>query len=182
MDEDYCSERPENLAGWSNGYLDGGVIFEGIKEQSGWLLGANPILLPRKYEKLLCRPKKSKEFLKGISTRVNACMTVWKGRTAHIWICRTIHWKHPHFNLSLLIGCAKPNMKVGDKYLGRTKLCGMAKNEITNFDESNQCVKRDYRDGWNYHLKNRNTTKKESEWHLSRSFILPWGRRARLTT
>jgi hypothetical protein len=36
-----------------------------------------------------------------------------------------------------------------DKYLGRKKLLWDAKNmTITNFDEANQFVKRNYRDGW----------------------------------
>ena len=37
----------------------------------------------------------------------------------------------------------------GDKWLGRKKLLWDAKNmKITNFDEANQFVKREYRDGW----------------------------------
>jgi len=41
----------------------------------------------------------------------------------------------------------------GDKYLGRKKLLWDAKNmKITNFDEANQFVRRDYREGWSLML------------------------------
>jgi hypothetical protein len=40
-----------------------------------------------------------------------------------------------------------------DKYLGRKKLLWDAKNmKITNYDEANEFVKREYRDGWNLTL------------------------------
>jgi hypothetical protein len=40
-----------------------------------------------------------------------------------------------------------------DKYLGRKKLLWDAKNmKITNFDEANQFVKREYRDGWSLNV------------------------------
>ena len=39
--------------------------------------------------------------------------------------------------------------RANDKYLGRKKLLWDAANmKITNFDEANQFVKRDYREGW----------------------------------
>jgi hypothetical protein len=41
------------------------------------------------------------------------------------------------------------NLKVNDKFPGRKKLLWDAPNmKITNFDEANQFVKREYRDGW----------------------------------
>ncbi len=41
----------------------------------------------------------------------------------------------------------------GDKYLGRKKLLWDAKNmKITNFDEANQFVKREYSEGWKLEL------------------------------
>jgi hypothetical protein len=40
-----------------------------------------------------------------------------------------------------------------DKYLGRKKLLWDAHNmKITNFDEANAFVKREYRDGWKLEL------------------------------
>jgi len=47
-------------------------------------------------------------------------------------------------------GCQNPKLKGWeDKYLGRKKLLWDAKNmKITNFDEANQFVKRDYRSGY----------------------------------
>jgi hypothetical protein len=62
------------------------------------------------------------------------------------------------FTESILIGnlalrsflMRNPNGKTwDDKWLGRKKLLWDAKNmKITNFDEANQFVKRQYREGW----------------------------------
>jgi hypothetical protein len=62
------------------------------------------------------------------------------------------------FTESILIGnlalrafqLKNPKLKDwNDKWLGRKKLLWDAKNlKVTNFDEANQWVKREYRDGW----------------------------------
>ena len=84
---------------------------------------------------------------------VNACMEGYgKGKTSS-----PFEFAGP-FTESILIGnlalrsylIKNPKLKGwDDKYLGRKKLLWDAKNmKITNFDEANQFVKREYRDGW----------------------------------
>ena len=84
---------------------------------------------------------------------VNACIAGYgKGETSS-----PFEYAGP-FTESILIGnlairsffLKNPNGKGwDDKYLGRKKLLWDAKNmKITNFDEANAFVKRDYRDGW----------------------------------
>jgi predicted dehydrogenase len=151
-------ERPEELAEnepFGNG--DGGVLFIGDK---GKLLancyGANPRLLPSSR-------MKSEEMPKDTIARVpeghyiqwvNACIDGYgKGFTSS-----PFDYAGP-FTESILMGNLAlrafqlKNPKLtgwDDKWLGRKKLNWDAKNlKITNYDEANQWVKRDYRDGWN---------------------------------
>jgi len=52
-------------------------------------------------------------------------------------------------NLALRSFLMQTGKKREDKWLGRKKLLWDAKNmKITNFDEANQFVKRQYREGW----------------------------------
>ena len=161
MDGGLLPERPEELLPDEEmGNWDGGAIFEGTK---GKLMldcyGANPRLLPTKLMKEVKMPAaKIKRVPEGHYIQwVNACIEGHgKGQTSS-----PFEFAGP-FTESILIGnlairswmMQNPNLKGwGDKYLGRKKLLWDAKNmKITNFDEANQFVKRDYREGWKLSL------------------------------
>ncbi|HVK48097.1 MAG TPA: Gfo/Idh/MocA family oxidoreductase [Pseudobacter sp.] len=141
----------EEMGNW-----DGGVIFEGTKGKiMADCYGANPRLLPTR---LMQEKKLPKETIKRVPEGhyvqwVNACIAGHgKGETSS-----PFEFAGP-FTESILIGnlairsfmMKNPNLKGwGDKYLGRKKLLWDAKNmRITNFEEANQFVKREYREGW----------------------------------
>ncbi|HRC11224.1 MAG TPA: Gfo/Idh/MocA family oxidoreductase [Niabella sp.] len=154
-------ERPDELLPEEEfGNWDGGVLFIGTK---GKLLldcyGANPRLLPTKLMKEKKMPdEKIKRVPEGHYIQwVNACIAGYgKGETSS-----PFSYAGP-FTESVLMGnlairswmLKNPKLKGwGDKYLGRKKLLWDAKNmKITNFDEANQFVKREYRDGWKFEL------------------------------
>jgi predicted dehydrogenase len=157
MDGGLLPERPEELgADEAMGNWDGGVIFEGTKGKvMADCYGANPRLLPTKLMTETTMPaEKIKRVPEGHYVQwVNACIDGYgKGVTSS-----PFEYAGP-FTESILIGnlairswmMQNPNMKGwGDKYLGRKKLLWDAKNmKITNFEEANQFVKREYRDGW----------------------------------
>jgi len=150
----------ELLPGEAFGNWDGGVLFVGTK---GKLLfdcyGANPRLLPTK---LMTEKTMPSETLKRVPEGhylqwVNACMAGYGNATTS----SPFEYAGP-FTESILMGnlairsrmMLNPNGKGwGDKYLGRKKLLWDAKNmKITNFDEANQFVKRDYREGYSLAL------------------------------
>jgi predicted dehydrogenase len=149
-------QRPDELLPEEAfGNWDGGVLFIGTK---GKLLadcyGANPRLLPTtKMKESLPAPKLARVPEGHYVQWVNACIDGYgKGVTSS-----PFEFAGP-FTESILIGnlavrsflMRNPNGKGwNDKYLGRKRLLWDAKNmKITNFDEANQFVKRDYRDGW----------------------------------
>ena len=154
-------QRPDELLPEEAfGNWDGGVLFIGTK---GKLLfdcyGGNPRLLPTKLmtEKKLPKPTIRRVTEGHYIQWVNACMAGYgKGETSS-----PFEYAGP-FTESILIGnlairswmMVNPKLKGWeDKYLGRKKLLWDAKNmKITNFDEANQFVKREYRDGWNLTL------------------------------
>jgi predicted dehydrogenase len=157
MDGGLLPERPDELGPDEEmGNWDGGVIFEGTKGKIvADCYGANPRLLPTKRMTETNMPaEKIKRVPEGHYVQwVNACIDGYgKGVTSS-----PFEYAGP-FTESILIGnlairswmMQNPKMKGwGDKYLGRKKLLWDAKNmKITNFDEANQFVKRDYRDGW----------------------------------
>ena len=150
-------QRPDELLPEEPfGNWDGGVLFVGTK---GKLLmdcyGANPRLLPTK---LMKEKKLPAETIKKVPEGhylqwVNACIAGYgKAKTSS-----PFEYAGP-FTESILIGnlalrsflLRNPNGKGwNDKWLGRKKLLWDAKNmKITNFDEANQFVKRQYREGW----------------------------------
>lgn len=157
MDGGVLPQRPDELLpDEPMGNWDGGVIFHGTK---GKLMadcyGANPRLLPTKLMKEVTLPKQTiKRVPEGHYLQwVNACMAGYgKGETSS-----PFEYAGP-FTESVLIGnlairsyfMKNPNGKGwNDKYLGRKKLLWDAKNmKITNFDEANQFVRREYREGW----------------------------------
>ena len=157
MDGGLLPERPDELGPDEQmGNWDGGVIFEGTKGKvMADCYGANPRLLPTKLMKEKTMPaEKIKRVPEGHYVQwVNACIDGYgKGVTSS-----PFEYAGP-FTESILIGnlairswmMQNPSGKGwGDKYLGRKKLLWDAKNmKITNFDEANQFVKREYRDGW----------------------------------
>ena len=144
-------QRPDELLPEEAfGNWDGGVLLEGTK---GKLLldcyGENPRLLPTKLMKQVSLPKKTiPRVPEGHYVQwVNACIAgPGKGKTSS-----PFEYAGP-FTESILIGNLAIRsylMKSGDQYHGRKKLLWDAKNmKITNFDEANQFVKRNYREGW----------------------------------
>jgi hypothetical protein len=121
--------------------------------------GANPRLLPSLLMKEKQMPKQTiKRVPEGHYLQwVNACIAGHgKGETSS-----PFEYAGP-FTESILMGnlAIRSSMMVNpklkgweDKYLGRKKLLWDAKNmKITNFDEANQFVKRDYREGWKLEL------------------------------
>ena len=153
--------RPDELLpGEEFGNWDGGVLFIGKK---GKLLldcyGENPRLLPTK---LMQEKKMPKQTLKRVPEGhylqwVNACIAGYGKEITS----SPFEYAGP-FTESILMGnlairswmMKNPNLKGwGDKYLGRKKLLWDAKNmKVTNFDEANQFVKRDYREGYDLSL------------------------------
>jgi len=150
-------QRPDELLPEEAfGNWDGGVLFEGTK---GKLLmdcyGANPRLLPTR---LMKEEKLPAETIPRVTEGhylqwVNACIEGYgKGKTSS-----PFEYAGP-FTESILIGnlairswlLKNPTGKGwNDKWQGRKKLLWDAKNmKITNFDDANRFVKRDYRDGW----------------------------------
>ncbi len=141
------------------GNWDGGVLFTGTK---GKLLadcyGANPRLLPTTRMKEKLPPETIKRVPEGHYIQwINACMEGYgKGVTSS-----PFEFAGP-FTESILIGnlairsffIKNPSLKgLEDKYLGRKRLLWDAKNmKITNFDDANQFVKREYRDGYSLSL------------------------------
>ena len=153
-------ERPDELLpGEPFGNWDGGVLFVGTK---GKLLfdcyGENPRLLPSTRMKDLKVKTRYKRVTEGHYVQwVNACIEGYgKGETSS-----PFSYAGP-FTESVLMGnlairswlMKNPKLKGWeDKYLGRKKLLWDAKNmKVTNFDEANEFVKRQYRDGYSMTL------------------------------
>ncbi len=154
-------ERPDELLPEEPfGNWDGGVLLIGTK---GKMLmdcyGSNPRLLPTK---LMQEKKMPKEKIKRVPEGhylqwVNACIA----GHGNAETSSPFEYAGP-FTESILMGnlairswmLKNPNLKGWeDKYLGRKKLLWDAKNmKVTNFDEANQFVRREYRQGWNFSL------------------------------
>ncbi|MFN8290520.1 MAG: Gfo/Idh/MocA family oxidoreductase [Chitinophagaceae bacterium] len=154
-------ERPaELLPDEPFGNWDGGVLLIGTK---GKLLmdcyGANPRLLPTRYMKEKTMPKETiKRVPEGHYLQwVNACIAGYGNAETS----SPFEYAGP-FTESILMGnlairswqMKNPKLKGWeDKYLGRKKLLWDAENmKVTNFDEANQFVRREYRDGWSLGL------------------------------
>jgi predicted dehydrogenase len=149
-------ERPaELLPEEPMGNWDGGVIMEGTK---GKIMcdcyGANPRLLP---SRLMAEKKMPKETITRVPEGhyiqwVNACFEGYgKGVTSS-----PFEYAGP-FTESILMGnlairsfmMKNAAAKGADRYPGRKRLLWDAQNmKITNFEEANQFVKREYREGW----------------------------------
>ena len=154
-------ERPEELLPEEAfGNWDGGVLLIGTK---GKMLldcyGANPRLLPSRLMKEKTMPKETiKRVPEGHYLQwVNACRAGYGKETTS----SPFEYAGP-FTESILMGnlairswmMKNPKLKGWeDKYLGRKKLLWDARNmKVTNFDEANQFVKREYREGYSLTL------------------------------
>ncbi|NNV57895.1 Gfo/Idh/MocA family protein [Limnovirga soli] len=163
MDGGLLPPRPDELLpGEAMGNWDGGVIFEGTKGKVMCdCYGANPRLLPTRLMMETLPPETLPRVPGGEDGHylqwVNACIDGYgKGQTSS-----PFEYAGP-FAESILIGnlairswmLKNPSAKGwDDKYLGRKKLLWDAKNvKVTNFDEANQFVKREYRDGYSLTL------------------------------
>ncbi len=156
MDGGLLPERPAELkADEPMGNCDGGVIFEGTKGKiMADCYGANPRLLPtsRMAQDKLPAPSLPRVPEGHYVQWVNACMQGYgKGVTSS-----PFDFAGP-FSEAILMGnlaIRSYNLKVKndkgeDTFPGRKKLLWDAKNmKITNFDEANAFVKREYRPGW----------------------------------
>jgi hypothetical protein len=153
MDGGLLPERPDELLpeeAMGNG--DGGVLFIGTK---GKLLfdcyGGNPRLLPTKLmnETKLPEPSLARVPEGHYLQWVNACLAGYgKGKTSS-----PFEYAGP-FTESILMGNLALRSYMapgpgGKGHPGRKKLLWDAKNmRITNFEEANQYVKREYREGY----------------------------------
>lgn len=151
MDGGLLPQRPaellpdEPMGGW-----DGGVIFEGTKGKiMADCYGANPRLLPTKLMKETTFPKETLTRVpEGHYVQwVNACLKGFGvGETSS-----PFDYAGP-FTESVLMGnlaIRSYGLRVNNNYAGRKKLLWDAHNmKITNFDEANQFVRREYRQGW----------------------------------
>jgi predicted dehydrogenase len=150
-------ERPQELLpDEPMGNWDGGVILEGTK---GKLMmdcyGDNPRLLPTRLMQEKTMPReKIKRVPEGHYLQwVNACRAGY----GNAEVSSPFEFAGP-LTESILMGnlairswmLKNPKLKGWeDKYLGRKKLLWDAQNmKVTNFDEANQFVKREYSDGW----------------------------------
>lgn len=149
-------ERPQELLPEEAfGNWDGGVLIVGTK---GKMLidcyGANPRLLPTLRMKDLQVKQTLPRVPEGHYLQwVNACIAGHGNATTS----SPFEYAGP-FTESILMGnlairswmLKNPKLKGwDDKYLGRKKLLWDAPNmKITNFEEANQFVKREYRSGW----------------------------------
>ncbi len=151
--------RPDELGpGEAFGTWDGGVLFEGTK---GKLLcdcyGANPRLLPTKMKVYFKMPEQTIPRIKE-----NHQMNWIKGITDGTPTTSGFDYAGPFTEMVLMgnlaVRCYNlktlgPGKKPGDwaafEYPGRLKLKWDGDNmRITNFDDANQFVKREYREGW----------------------------------
>ncbi len=156
MDGGLMPKRPNELgADEAMGNWDGGVIFEGTKgKMMADCYGENPRLLPTKLMKEISLPTPSLARVpEGHYLQwVNACLKGYGNAVTS----SNFDYAGP-FTESVLMGnlaLRSYNIRQGQQggdssYPGRKKLLWDAKNmKITNFDEANQFVKREYSSGW----------------------------------
>lgn len=153
MDGNIRPERPDELGPEEQmGNSDGGAIIEGTKgKMMCGCYGANPTLLPTSKTKDVNVPQKIERVPGGqeghYAQWVNACIAGYgKGKTSS-----NFDYAGPLTETVLFSNLALRswNLKDGNKFPGRKKLLWDAKNmKVTNFDEANQFVKREYREGY----------------------------------
>ncbi|MEI9920046.1 MAG: Gfo/Idh/MocA family oxidoreductase [Bacteroidota bacterium] len=153
MDGGLLPNRPEELLPDERlGDSAGGYIFEGTKGKLMGNYATAPVLLPTKRMKEDKLPKQTIPRIAGqewghYTTWVDACIAGY----GKMPLASSFDFAGPMTEAVLMGNLALRSyaMKNGDKYPGRKKLLWDAKNmKITNFDEANQFVKREYRAGW----------------------------------
>ena len=152
MDGGIIPERPEELGpDEMMGGGDGGVIIEGTKgKMMCGTYGANPQLLPTSRTKEVNVPKTLVRVPEGHYAQwVNACIAGY-GKNE---LSSPFEYAGPLTETILMGNLALRSYMIkgpnGKGWPGRKKLLWDAVNmKITNFDEANQFVKREYRQGW----------------------------------
>lgn len=154
MDGGLLPKRPEELmpnealATW-----DGGYIFEGTKGKLMGNYNMSPVLLPTTRMKEVTMPKQSIPRIQGgpdghYIQWVDACLAGFGKKQ----LSSPFDYAGPFTEAVLMGNLALRSYAIrGPKndFPGRKKLLWDAKKmKITNFDEANQFVKREYRDGW----------------------------------
>ena len=155
MDGGIIPERPEELgADEPLGDGGGGAIITGTK---GKLVcgtyGENPTLLPTSRTKDINVPKTIARVPEGHYVQwVNACIAGYGKKE----VSSPFEYAGPLTESILMGNLALRSYMIKDdkgKFIGRKKLLWDAKNmKITNFDEANQFVKRDYKNGYSLSL------------------------------
>jgi predicted dehydrogenase len=152
MDGGLLPERPEELgADEQMGGGDGGVIIAGTKgKMMCGTYGSNPTLLPTARTKEVNVPKTLARVPEGHYVQwVNACLAGFGTNQ----VSSPFEYAGPLTETILMGNLALRSWLIkaptGRGWPGRKKLLWDAVNmKITNFDEANQFVKRDYRSGW----------------------------------
>ena len=155
MDGGIRPERPDELGpdelfGDRDG---GGVLIVGTKgKMMCGTYGANPRLLPASRNAEVNVPKTLARVPEGHYVQwVNACIAGY-GQSE---LSSPFDYAGPLTETILMgnLALRSWNIKSGNNFPGRKKLLWDAKNmKITNFDEANQFVKREYREGWDVKL------------------------------
>jgi predicted dehydrogenase len=155
MDGGLLPKRPEELLpNEQMGDWDGGYIFEGTKGKLMGNYNTSPVLLPTSRMKDIKLPKQTIARVPG---GPDGHYTQWvdavKAGYGKMQLSSPFDYAGP-FTEAVIMGnlalrsyaMRGPN---GEGFPGRKKLLWDAKNmKITNFDEANQFVKREYRQGW----------------------------------
>jgi predicted dehydrogenase len=152
MDGGIVPERPDELGPNERmGGDDGGVIITGTKgKMMCECYGANPTLLPTSKTKETNVPQTLARVPEGHYLQwVNACLAGFGNATTS----SNFDYAGPLTETILMGNLALRSYLVkgpdGKGFPGRKKLLWDAQNmKITNFDEANQYVKREYRSGW----------------------------------
>ncbi len=152
MDGGMQPERPDELGpNEQMGGGDGGVIITGTK---GKIMcetyGENPTLLPTSRTKEVNVPKTLARVPEGHYIQwVNACIAGYGNKE----LSSPFEYAGPLTETILMGNLALRSYNIkgpnGNGFPGRKKLLWDAENmKITNYDEANQFVKREYRNGW----------------------------------
>ncbi len=150
MDGGIIPERPDELgADEQFGGNDGGVLIIGTKgKMMCGTYGSDPKLLPTSRTSEISIPQTLARVPEGHYVQwVNACLAGY-GRKE---VSSPFEYAGPLTETILMgnLALRSWNIKNGNSFPGRKKLLWDAPNmKITNFDEANQYVKRDYRQGW----------------------------------
>ena len=155
MDGGLLPDRPEELMpGEPMGDGNGGYIFEGTKGKLVGNYAIPPTLLPTTRMKEVTLPPATLPRIQGqqdghYQQWVTACLSGYGKST----VSSPFEYAGPFTEAVLMGNLAIRSYGIrgsgGNGYPGRKKLLWDAKNmKITNFDEANAFVKREYRSGW----------------------------------